>query len=80
MEQVSVARWLFWAGVLVLVASIVLATFVGPQLNPPYGTEWNILPVFVILALVLLLASVVFGKRHPADAPEDRKEPSAGPR
>jgi magnesium-transporting ATPase (P-type) len=77
MEQVSVARWLFWAGLLVLVASVVLATFVGPLLNPPYGTEWNIFPIFVIAALILLLASVVFGNRPAVDAPGDRAEPAA---
>lgn len=72
MEQIQVARWLFWPGVLVLVVSIALSALYGQQLNPPYGTDWNITPLLVTIALVLMLASVVMG--GPRDH-EDRGDP-----
>ena len=76
MEQIQVGRWLFWAGVLMLVGTIVLSEVFGQQSNPPYGTGWDFIPVLIILSLILLLASVVSGNRLD---PVARDEPSDSP-
>jgi len=61
MEQIQVARWLFWLGVLLLVLTIAFSALYGQQVNPPFGTSWNFTPLFVTVSLIVLLASVVMG-------------------
>lgn len=80
MGQIRVERWSFWAGVLVLVATLVLFTVFGQQTNPPYGTGWDFLPVGVIVGLMLLLVSVAVGGSSTPDAGEPRADPSPGTR
>jgi hypothetical protein len=80
MEQIPVGRWLFWAGVLMLVATIVLSAVYGQQSNPPYGTGWDFLPVLVILALILLLVGVGFANPLDSDVPDEPADTSAGTR
>ena len=80
MEQIQVGRWLFWAGVLLLVATIVLSTLYGQQSNPPYGTGWDFIPVLVTVAFIILLASAVGGDQRETDVGDDRAESPAGTR
>lgn len=80
MEQIPVGRWLFWAGVLMLVATIVLSAVYGQQTNPPYGTGWDFLPVLVTIALILLLVSVGFATQLDSDARDESVDTSAGTR
>lgn len=80
MEQIQVGRWLFWAGVLLLVATIVLSAVYGQQSNPPYGIGWDFTPVLVTVALMLLLASAAYGNRLDADVREEPADSPAGTR
>ncbi|MGA9840317.1 MAG: hypothetical protein WBF81_02245 [Thermoplasmata archaeon] len=61
MQYVRVHRWLFWGGVLLLVASIVVTTIYGPALNPPTGAGFDPTPALLIVAILLLLGSVYGG-------------------
>jgi predicted membrane channel-forming protein YqfA (hemolysin III family) len=79
MEFMSVARWLFWAGVLVLIAAVVFSTLWGQDANPPYGTDWNLMPLFLIAALVLLFASVVFRSPSGSEPETEEKSPPSEP-
>ncbi|MGA7861080.1 MAG: hypothetical protein WCB19_04415 [Thermoplasmata archaeon] len=78
MQGIQVGRWLFWAGVLVLVATIVVSALYGQQLSPPFGTGYNVLPALVLAALVLLLASAAPGIWRAPDAREDPADSPAG--
>lgn len=80
MAEIRVGRGTFWAGVLVLVATIALSAVFGQQSNPPYGTGWDFLPLGVIVGLMLLLASVAVGGSPNPGAGEPRADPSPGPR
>lgn len=63
MGRIRVWREPFWAGVLLLVATLVLSTFYGEQSNPPYGVGWDFVPLFVTVAIILLLVGTAFGNR-----------------
>ena len=79
MESMRVARWLFWVGVLVLVVGVVFSTVWGQDANPPYGTDWNLTPLFLIAALVLLFASVVLRSPAGPDPETEGKGPPSEP-
>ncbi len=78
MQKIPVGRWFFWAGVLVLVASIVVSALYGALLSPPFGTEYNVLPGFVIVAIVLLLISVTIDTTPAPAAGGDSAESRTG--
>jgi hypothetical protein len=79
-ERIQVGRWPFWAGVLLLVATIVLDMVYGPQTNPPYGTGWDFIPLLVIVALILLLGSAGLGSGLGPAARADQADSPAGTR
>ena len=62
MNQIVVHRWLLWAAALWLVAWFPLSFLFQAALGQPVGTSWNLTPLFVIIALFLLLASVAAGR------------------
>lgn len=80
MARILVERWSFWAGVLLLVATVALFTVFGQQTNPPYGTGWDFLPLGVIVGLMLLLVSVGLGRSPDPDARDRRADSSPGTR
>ncbi len=58
MEEIPVTRWVFWAGVAVLVVGVVGSSILTPMLSPPYGASFSLTPLVLLLAVVLLLLSV----------------------
>ena len=80
MQQILVSRWLFWAGVLMLVASIALTAAYGAALSPPFGTSYNLLPLFVVLALIFLLISATASPRRTSAPRTDVGESHTGGR
>jgi uncharacterized membrane protein YhaH (DUF805 family) len=81
MQQLEVGRWLFWSGVLVLVATIVIAAFVEQSLSPPYGMSINFVPALLVITLILfVLASVAPRPAPTPKGPPDPAESASGTR
>jgi formate hydrogenlyase subunit 4 len=81
MQQIEVGRWLFWSGVLVVVATIVVGAFAGQSLNPPFGTSVNFVPGLLLIALALFLIASVAPRPSPTPgAPHDPAESPSGTR
>jgi hypothetical protein len=58
---IPVDRWVFWAGVLILVSWFPLEIFVAPALDQPVGTGVDFTPLVLVLGLIFLFASAFIG-------------------
>jgi hypothetical protein len=81
MQQIEVGRWLFWSGVVVIVATLLLGAFAEQSLSPPFGMSLNFEPLFLVIALILLLMASVAPRPSPTpSAPHDPADSASGTR